>query len=801
MSKYIQNSFLQKPFLTRASIVLFLLLIVNQYTSSEQSKPFVSHPSQLDYDSFAEWIEPEENEGVFYFRKRFELTEVPEKFIIHVSGDARYKLFINGTRVCWGPAVGDLENWNYETIDIASRLGEGNNIIASLVWNWGRLNGTRQLTERTAFILQGDSPVEQFVNTNSTWKVFKDPGYHVLEMTDEIAGGGYIAGGTDSLIAAEHPWDWFTADFDDSEWPFAREIGKGNHIGLDTWKGTAWKLKPREIPFMEEIHERIPDVLEIKGIPFAENKSEKMRFEIPPNTRVEILLDNRVLTMGYPQLRVSGGRGSRIQIQYQEALWGEDGRKGNRYHWENMIMKGIYDVFMPDGGERLFEPLWIRVFRYLKLSIETQDYPIVIHDFYNIYTAYPLRENAEFISGDSDLDRIWEVSWRTARLCALESYWDCPYYEQVQYIGDTRIQALITMYVDGDDRLARNAINQFYASMQPMGLTKSAHPTRGVQIIPPFSLLFIGMIHDYYMLGNDPEFVRQFMPGIRFVLEWFINRIDDTGMLGPLPYWNHIDGGTDFVNGSPPGISDGGSAHMSLLLVYALEKAAEILGVFGYEYDAERFIELAGSLKTKTMELCYCPNKQLVAETPAKQQFSQHTNIFAVLTDAFETKEHVRVMQNVLEDRSLIQTTLYFKFYLFQALKKAGMGEKVIDLMDEWKQFLDYGFTTFPEHGINSRSDCHAWSAHPLLAFLNIICGIETASPGFKTVEIRPHPGHYSEAQCTVPHPLGEISVTYRSVEPDRIEWTIQLPDGLDGTFIFDDTVYRLAEGENKFTW
>jgi len=42
----------------------------------------------------------------------------------------------------------------------------------------------------------------------------------------------------------------------------------------------------------------------------------------------------------------------------------------------------------------------------------------------------------------------------------METYMDCPYYEQLQYVGDTRIQAMVSLYNTGDDRLMRNAITQ-----------------------------------------------------------------------------------------------------------------------------------------------------------------------------------------------------------------------------------------------------------------------------------------------------------------------------------------------------
>lgn len=774
-----------------------ILLLSLWFTSPGQHKPFVVLPEQLDDNRFAEWITPAGQFGVFYFRKTFDLETVPEKFVVHTSADARYRLYVNGQLVTWGPAAGDPENWFYETTDIAPFLEKGENLLAAQVWNWGRQNGARQTSVNTAFILQGDSPAEHISNTNRSWKTIKDEGYHVLEMNAATVGGGYIAGGTDSLIAANHPWAWNQLLFDDSAWKNSRQIGKGNHAGLDTWKGTAWKLQPRTLPSMEQIKEATPRLLEVKGMAFNEIPDKQLFLKIPANSQVELLLDNKVLTMGFPKLKLSGGKNSKIKIQYQEALFNPDGTKGNRNEWQGKTMKGYYDVFITDGENRVFEPLWIRVFRYVKITIETKAEPLNILDFHNSFTAFPLEQKGTFTVDNELLNNVWETSWRTLRLCALETYMDCPYYEQVQYIGDSRIQALISMFVAGDDRLAQNAIQQFYNSMQPMGLTKSAHPTSGVQIIPPYSLYFIAAVHDYYMMRDNPQFIKQFIPGIKFILEWFIGRVDKNGLLGPLPYWNHIDNGTGFINGSPPGISNGGSAHMTILLAYALDKAAELLTHSNYPCDADRYQLLSAALKQKTMEHCFNNEKQLIAETPAQDKFSQHTNIFAILTDTFEPEKQQDAAHRMLDDQSVIPTTLYFKFYLFQALKKAGMGELVIDQMKEWKKFLDAGLTTFPEHGINSRSDCHAWSAHPMHAFLTNTCGIEPGSPGFKTVEIKPAPGNLSEFTGTMPHPLGKISVTFESL--NQKPFTIHLPKGLTGTFTYRGKSLPLREGENKF--
>jgi hypothetical protein len=88
---------------------------------------------------------------------------------------------------------------------------------------------------------------------------------------------------------------------------------------------------------------------------------------------------------------------------------------------------------------------------------------------------------------------------------------DCPYYEQMQYIGDTRIQALISLYVSGDDRLMRNAIEQFDDSRIPEGLTFSRYPSNIIQLYPGFSLFWVAMVHDYHRHRPDSTFTQRFL--------------------------------------------------------------------------------------------------------------------------------------------------------------------------------------------------------------------------------------------------------------------------------------------------
>ena len=101
---------------------------------------------------------------------------------------------------------------------------------------------------------------------------------------------------------------------------------------------------------------------------------------------------------------------------------------------------------------------------------------------------------------------------------------DTPYWERLQYVGDTRIQALISYTVAGDDRLARQAIQAFNDSRIPDGITQSRYPTSSPQYIPTFSLLWIGIVHDFWLYRGDPGFVRAQLAGTRTVLDWFLQQ-------------------------------------------------------------------------------------------------------------------------------------------------------------------------------------------------------------------------------------------------------------------------------------
>ena len=644
---------------------------------------WVAHPTASPFDY-----------GVYHFRKSFHLGETPNSFIIHVSADNRYELFVNGERVVLGPARGDRRHWYYETIDIATYLKPGENLLAVLVYNMGELRPAAQMTLQTGLIIQGDTEIEEVVNTNETWKVLQNESY-LLE-NDSLGKGSrmYFTGPGDIINGEKYPWGWERIKYDDRHWVAPKELFNGVPIGEGT--DGLWMLEPRNIPILKHPEVRLDKIRRQNNINIPDDfLMGETSVTIPANTACKVLFDQGALTSAYPEISVSGGAGSSIRMTYAEALFDEGNRKGNRDEIDEKSIRGQFDIFLPDGEQnRTFRPLWFRTYRYLELSIETGNEPLVLHDLKGAYYGYPLEEKASFNSGDEQLAQIWEVGWRTAKLCAGETYFDCPYYEQLQYVGDTRIQALISLYVSGDDRLMRKAMLDFDQSRLPNGLTQSRYPSWNTQVIPPYSLFWVAMIYDYWMHRDDPEFVKQFLPGIRGVLQWYEDQVDETGMLGSMIWWHFVDWPDEWGwdnkirrGGEPAGVKEGNSSILSLQYAYVLKMASELHRAFGEEYFSKQYLDQAVSITSNTQRLCWDNDRGLLADTPKKDIFSQHANVTAVLADMFDENKARTVLNKVLNDPTLIQTTMYYHFYLIRALAKANMADLYLDQLDQCRLF------------------------------------------------------------------------------------------------------------------
>jgi alpha-L-rhamnosidase len=742
----------------------------------------------------AQWIQcpdaPERDAGVFHFRKTIHLPSVPAHFMVHVSADNRFTLYVNGKQAGTGPASGYLPHWRYETFDLAPFLRDGDNVLGATVWNFGTKTPVAQMSAQTGFILQGDGEDEQVANTDVSWQVELENGHHLVPVSFGPALHVYYAGPPGEIIdGPNYDWNWNSTSAAQSRWLAAKVIGAGAARAIQD-APTPWMLVPDALPPMESKPISLGQVVGSSVVTVTDMQNA---FTVPANSKASVLLDAGALTTAYPEVTLGGSSGSRVRLTYAEALFDEQHHKGNRNEVKGRHIEGVYDEFIADGTSRSFSPLTWRTWRYLQLDVTTGNQPLTVEAVKAIFTAYPFQEEAEFSSNDPVLSKIWEIGWRTARLCAHDTYMDTPYYERLQYVGDTRLQALISYSVAGDDRLARQAIEAIDNSRTPDGITASRFPSALSQYIPPFSLLWVGMLHDFWNYRPDGEFVRTHLLGTRTVLDWFLRYQRSDGLLGKLPWWDFVDWTKEFPRGVPPEDPNGGSAVITLQLIEALRNAAEMERALGDAARANYYMAEADRAARAVRELCWNKNYGLIADTPSQAHYSQHANALAVWLDVIPRKEQVSVMQKVLaaDHPAMSKASYYFLYYISRALEHAGLADQYLSILQPWRQMVDLGLTTWAENPEPTRSDSHAWSAHPNYDLLRIVAGIHSGAPGFSKIVIEPHLGPLHTVKASMPHPKGRIEVSF-TASSGGTEARITCPEGVDAHLLWRGKTYPL---------
>lgn len=658
------------------------------------------------------------------------------------SADNRCNLFLDGVFVGRGPARGDLEHYRYESCTL--ELPPGSHILAAevIVYPCGFREEEGPWSEIHTgggfLILSGDAAFA----TPGSWRCRRDASRRHRKWRDSWNGrGGIPAPPMEEYEPDPALTGWKLPEFDDSDWPAVRHVGEPYFADrCKTDPPTRWRLVPGTTPPMRQEPVAVRSIL--AGNEFlAPDGSGGATGRIPAGKHT-ILLDLGRYRTSLVHLRFSGGKGV-CRIGYAEALF----RNGVRTErgpvpGGRVGEYGFSDLLKLNGADGAFDSFWYRSGRFVELAFEL-DAPLAIERLSFEFVAYPFDRKAVWRSPERPvLERIFETAWHTARCCAHEHYEDCPYWEQLQYAGDTRIQALISYLATGDARLGRQAVRQFDESRLGGGLTASRYPSNFRQIIPGFSLYWIMMAGDCYDYTGDQSVIAEHRNGIRDVLEYFsAHRDGGTGLIGPVPGWNF----SDWAAGWPDGRSSRGEELPETLLNLLYAEACRVAGrlfraagiIPGHDWEAERQSVLAAVNRH-----CFDQERRRYTDVPGKAYFSCHVNAWAILAGAADSGLRTELSAALTEDPGLTGCTLYFAFYLLEAMHRTGNDAGFETVLKQWEPMLELGFTTFPEcPSADTRSDCHAWSAGPLYHLLRHYAGVYPAEPGYAVVGVEPAAG------------------------------------------------------------
>ena len=387
-----------------------------------------------------------------YFRKEFDLEEVPKESKGWICADSRYVLYINGQRVQFGPAPFDPRHPEADPIDLAPYLVKGRNCIGVHILFYGHGDGTWS-TGKPGLILRAQAGRE-VIATDRSWSCSVDraikPGAHkrwflrALQETDDARfwpQGWCFGGFTEDIY-------WYKAMELDASPEQATITGTYNNYLEDTDFEDQWRssLRPRSIPMISEHlvtanhvfagsvkwsgnpndfwEFGTPDLFRVDRIPFGEvikHHSLVLRYELPQ------------CMVGWPIIHVQASQGVIIEVSMQESVSKSGKWLSPKFHgfFRHITLQGDYS----------FTPYDYETGKYIQLHI---DIPIrgqcTIRKVEFKRRALILDPASKVESGDDAIDSVLTAAHNTLVNSCQDVVVDGMARERQQYSGDASHQ-------------------------------------------------------------------------------------------------------------------------------------------------------------------------------------------------------------------------------------------------------------------------------------------------------------------------------------------------------------------------
>jgi hypothetical protein len=747
----------------------------------------------------AKWIwlhsrERDERDRRVHFRRSFELATVPESVEIKITADSYYTLWVNGEYLNRGPARGFQEHWPFDRIDLAPFLKTGKNVIAVMAYQYGISNYSYSHEFASGFLLSGNIG-DLNLGTGEEWKVREAPGY--------IRGVARASGQycfQEFFDCRDGDGDWRAISYDDSQWQSVG-LSEIRAVGAMPWHS-----------------------FEERGIPLLTNdiiKPEKLiavsRHDAAPNWQKH---QNQLCICSQEKADWQAVAGSAETVEFSLGITGQvidfgkevvgllrfevdDAREGEILDF--LVCESVTGVApdFPDTMHRSPTAFGGRIilgaglnrheltmpwgFRYLILF--RRDASRIKVKASVRQTIYPLEISGKFQSSDELMNSIWGMSEYTQRCCMVDAYIDCPWRENAQWWGDALVQAKNTFKLSNDPRLFERGLRQIASQKTPNGLTYGMAPTCGHScILPDYSAMWIVTLYAHYWQTGNPAMWLELRDTVDGIFAYFDEQIADDGLLYfDDRYWL-------FLDWSPELHKKGAPAVLNLIYLWALQSA---LAMAKITEDKEREESYRLSIKrickaVKDNFFCHASNKLYDGLTFAGEQVkscSPHTTALAIITGIFPEYHEAWLKEILLPllrgyRKEKILPSSYFMYYIFEAVKSMGYNREVVDCICRWwGEYVEADCSTTPENWLDncpkgSWSRCHAWSAHPLVHFSEILLGVKQIAPGWQEVSFDPVMIEGQKFSGSIPTPSGAIHV--------ECDWTgsnahktIKLPEGV----------------------
>jgi hypothetical protein len=495
---------------------------------------------------------------------------------------------------------------------------------------------------------------------------------------------------------------------------------------------------------------------------------------------VELIYDIGEQGIGYYSFELEAEEGVEIDIYAVEYINPEGKIQFPDEHRNGM-------TYVTKAGINRFTSLKRRAGRYVFIRFSNKNKPISIKEIKLIESTYPVEYKCSFQCSDESLNKIWEISARTLKLCMEDTFTDCPLYEQTLWVGDARNESKFAYGTFGSTDIAKRCIILAAQSLERFPLVGCQVPSSWHCILPAWSFLWGISVWDYYWYTKDKNFLAEMWHYIMKNLKGAADYINEDGLFSG-DFWNLFDW-ADIDQDHQTVL------HSNMFLVGAVNAAFKCGEVLEKTDELKWLKELRDKLKS-SINNQWQKSKRSYPDSihengTASDSISQHTSFLALLYDIAEPDMKEILIKNITAPpEEMVKVGSPFAiFFMYEMLDKFGMWDSILDSIKKsylpmvesdastvWESFAA---GTLAKDDFPTRSHCHAWSSAPLYFFSRIILGIKQTSPGCETFEISPNPTNLNWAKGSFATPRGVLKVSWKK-EVDKIKVDYDAPKGVD---------------------
>ncbi len=578
----------------------------------------------------AKWITPIPSlnkTALYVFKKAFTVKKDVKSFFVRISADTRYRLYINGNELAHGPCKSTKHVKFYEELECAQALIRGKNEISILLLHVDPQEGyiftTAYHRNQAALYFDGT-----LITNEGVEKIITDESFSVFYAKHiSFTHHRYC-------MPSLAPFEILNGDEDLEELRcdvlYTPDEENKYH---DVWGvKEIYMLKRRQIQLLA-IHQKTP-VRQVREYYDAEGK-------------YNMILDAGTYTTAMLRYEFRASEGTKINLIYSECplTRAEDGTlfKNMRDNIYGAIEYGKpdydhYDEIYASGSAQVYEPFFYRAYRFIR--VECSEKP---EFFYASSARYTYDFEKDTINGgigsfecsDKKYLKFWEVSRNTLECCTHETFVDCPYYEQQQYVGDGRFESIYAWRLSNDSSMQKKLIMDTVESLQPDGMVASTSPNMWVQILPVSSFYFINLIREYLRFTGDSRFVRSLIGIIGCSIAYFENTKNADGLINPPKGCRFIDWVKSWTYGNVGGIPKGGDKRpitvINLMYAAMLKDAAGIWDACEYNGLASDYRRMHATIVDAVNHNCFHEEVGLYIDVPGEKTYSEHTAVWAII--------------------------------------------------------------------------------------------------------------------------------------------------------------------------